>query len=152
MMFSLLNRTTRTSVYAYVDDFYRTSSLRVMWGEVIMPITHPSTWDVPSEVSSITCLPPPNPKHAGRPRMSRRRAGPEGGPSSSRKQQVCKRCGDVGHNRVTCTKYIELPEPEPLPLPDPSGSRRRRAPRKCSICNSAEHLKNKCPHLSAYGS
>jgi hypothetical protein len=150
MTLYLVYRELGITIYAYVDNFYRTSTLRAMWGDVIMPIAHPSTWDVPSEVSSITCLPPPNPKHAGRPRFSRKSAGPEGGPSSARKKQVCKRCGETGHNRITCTVYMDMPEPEPEPLPDPSANLRRRAPKKCSICKSAEHLKNKCPFLSEF--
>ncbi|KAL3656089.1 hypothetical protein CASFOL_000485 [Castilleja foliolosa] len=66
----------------------RMFTLREMWGGVVLPLPNPSTWDVPEAVSLIKCIPPDNPKQAGRPRTNRRTAGPEGASSSRRKKQV----------------------------------------------------------------
>ncbi|KAL3633275.1 hypothetical protein CASFOL_022802 [Castilleja foliolosa] len=141
-----------TILNAYIDDYYRMFTLREMWGGVVLPLPNPSTWDVPEAVSLIKCLPPDNPKQAGRPRISRRTAGPEGASSSRRKKQVCKQCGSTEHNRGRCKVYMDLldaeqAEPdEPDHLTDSSVKVRKRAHRKCSICKSMDHLKNKCPY------
>ncbi|KAL3640565.1 hypothetical protein CASFOL_015533 [Castilleja foliolosa] len=104
-------------------------------------------------VSSLKCIPPDNPRQAGRPKTSRQSAVPEGASSSRRKKQACKRCGSDEHNRAKCKVYMDLLDAEPPEpaesdhdLPESSVNVRKRAPRRCSVCKSTEHLKNKCPN------
>ncbi|KAL3640142.1 hypothetical protein CASFOL_015110 [Castilleja foliolosa] len=141
------------TLHAYVDDYYRMTALREMWADIVMPLPNPSTWEIPDEVSSLKCIPPDNPRQAGRPKTSRQSAVPEGASSSRRKKQACKRCGSDQHNRAKCKVYMDLlnaEPPEPAEsdhdLPESSVNVRKRAPRRCSVCKSTEHLKNKCPN------
>ncbi|KAL3655674.1 hypothetical protein CASFOL_000070 [Castilleja foliolosa] len=96
------------------------------------------------------CIPPDNPKQAGRQERSSQSAGLEGASSSRRKKQACTRCGKSDHNRAKCKVYMDLLDAEPAEpdhdLPESSVNVRKHAHRKCSICMSTEHLKNKCPN------
>ncbi|KAL3634248.1 hypothetical protein CASFOL_021302 [Castilleja foliolosa] len=96
------------------------------------------------------CIPPDNPKQAGRQERSSQSAGLEGASSSRRKKQARTRCGESDHNRAKCKVYMDLLDAEPAEpdhdLPESSVNVRKRAHRKCSICMSTEHLKNKCPN------
>ncbi|KAL3643911.1 hypothetical protein CASFOL_011843 [Castilleja foliolosa] len=141
------------TLHAYVDDYYRMTALREMWADMVMPLPNPSTWEIPDGVSSLKCIPPDNPRQAGRPKTSRQSAVPEGASSSRRKKQACKRCGSDEHNRAKCKVYMDLLDAEPPEpaesdhdLPESSVNVRKRAPRRCSVCKSTEHLKNKCPN------
>ncbi|KAH6787285.1 hypothetical protein C2S52_006837 [Perilla frutescens var. hirtella] len=57
--------------YAYVNSYYSTENLGKMYSAEVFPVAHPGEWNIPLEMASRVVSAPPNPRQAGRPRMSR---------------------------------------------------------------------------------
>ena len=124
--------------YAYVADFYKTTTLRAMWDGIVMPVPDPTQWVVGADVLKQKCEPPENPRQAGRPRESRHPSGAESS-TRSRRGQLCGRCHTRGHNRVRCTCSV------PLTVPNEPDEAPRRRKKKCDKCQSEDHTRPKCP-------
>lgn len=136
------------SVYDFVSRYFKQDALRQTYAEHINPIPHPDEWNVPAEISTITCYPPEEVRQAGRPRMSRRRSSVEDR-ATRRRNQMCSRCKGTGHNRKSCIASIPIGGVDlnvPIEEIDGQASRqRRRRKKRCSICRSEDHDIRGCP-------
>ncbi|KAL6513030.1 hypothetical protein OROMI_034645 [Orobanche minor] len=56
---------------SYIDDYYKTSTLKQLWGKSVILVPHPSEWCLPRNVRTQVCEPPDNPRQAGRPKEKR---------------------------------------------------------------------------------
>ncbi|KAK2642469.1 hypothetical protein Ddye_024232 [Dipteronia dyeriana] len=79
-------------------DYYKRQTLIDAYSVPIMPVGHPSTWIVPSDIAERVVLNPSSRRQAGRSRASRR-------VSSSKRTttQNCRRCRQPGHNLRRCS-------------------------------------------------
>ena len=98
-----------------------------------MPVGHPSSWVVLSDIAARVVLNPKTKRQSGRP-MKARHA------SSSEKTttQLCRRCGQPGHNSRRCSNPPMVNEGPRTIVPD-------EYRRKCSICQTIGHNKQTCP-------
>ncbi|XVF66597.1 hypothetical protein PTKIN_Ptkin10aG0050100 [Pterospermum kingtungense] len=95
----------KQSIYSYIADFYKMDNLREMYLGEVISVLHPDEWVVPPKVRSKIVRPSLNPQQAGRPRSKRISSGAKS--SSGSRRLRCSRCGQVGHNRVTCTTIMQ---------------------------------------------
>ncbi|KAI9197016.1 hypothetical protein LWI28_029102 [Acer negundo] len=79
-------------------DYYKRETLIDTYLVLIMPVGHPSSWVVPSDIAMRVILNPKTKRQSGLP-MEGRHA------SSSEKTttQSCRRCGQPGHNSRRCS-------------------------------------------------
>ncbi|XP_057803157.1 uncharacterized protein LOC131018454 [Salvia miltiorrhiza] len=138
----------------FVGGYFKQSVLLATYMERIVPVPHPTYWNVPDEISAYVVKPPDITVHAGRPKLSRARSAVEGPPNSgppnsgtpNSRPQVCSRCKGGGHNARRCKAQVG---PLDLNVPvegveQPPDARRRRK-KKCGICRSGTHTRNACP-------
>ncbi|XP_057775439.1 uncharacterized protein LOC130994412 [Salvia miltiorrhiza] len=94
----------------FVGRYFKQSVLLATYMERIVPVPHPTYWNVPDEISAYVVKPPDITVHAGRPKLSRARSAVEGppnsGPPNSRpqgfwgEQGLNGLCTWLGPNRV----------------------------------------------------
>ncbi|KAI9174822.1 hypothetical protein LWI28_023186 [Acer negundo] len=115
-------------------DYYKRETLINAYSVPIMPVGHPSSWFVPSDIAARVVLNPKTKRQSGR-SMEGRHA------SSSERTttQSCRRCGQPGHNSRRCSN-------PPMVNEGPSRIVPEEYRRKCSICHSIGHNKQTCPY------
>ncbi|KAK2646607.1 hypothetical protein Ddye_021802 [Dipteronia dyeriana] len=105
-------------------DYYKRQTLINAYSVPIIPVGHPSTWVVPSDIGQRVILNPNSKRQAGRPRAGRHVSS-----SERTTTQSCRRCGKPGYNSRRC----------PNPPMINKGTRRGvldEYRRKCSIFHS----------------
>ncbi|KAK0590859.1 hypothetical protein LWI29_032520 [Acer saccharum] len=118
-----------TSLYA---DYYKSETLIDAYSVHIMPVGHPSSWVVPSDIAARVVLNPKTKRQSGR-LMEGRHA------SSSERTttQSCRSCGQPGHNSRRCSNPPMVNEGPSIIVPE-------EYHRKCSICHETGHNKQTC--------
>ncbi|KAK3187844.1 hypothetical protein Dsin_027405 [Dipteronia sinensis] len=99
-----------------------------------MPVSHPSSWVVPSDIVERVVLNPKTKRQSGRPMEGRHASS-----SERTTTQSCRRCGQSGHNSRRCSN-------PPLINEGPSRILPEEYRRKCSVCHKVGHNKQTCPH------
>ncbi|KAH6795081.1 hypothetical protein C2S52_005558 [Perilla frutescens var. hirtella] len=96
-------------MYDYVDLHYKQVTLCLAYHDHVCSVPHKEEWTVSS---SFKLCSPKSVLQAGRPKEGRYHSAVEGSSRRSRRQQLCSRCGDTGHNKKKCTapQQIELEE------------------------------------------
>ncbi|KAK2659831.1 hypothetical protein Ddye_006364 [Dipteronia dyeriana] len=102
-----------------------------------MPVGHPSTLVVPSNIAQRLILNPISKRQAERPREGRHVLSLE-----RTTTQSCKRCGQPGHNFRRCSNPPLINEGPSRGVPDEYRC-------KCSICHSIGHNKHMCPNMDS---
>ncbi|KAI9199956.1 hypothetical protein LWI28_000826 [Acer negundo] len=110
-------------------DYYKRETLIDAYSVPIMPIGHPSSWVVPSDIASRVVLNPKSKRQSGRPMEGRHASS-----SERTTTQSCIRCGQSGHNSRRCSN-------PPIVNEGPSISVLDEYRRKCNICHSIGHNK-----------
>ena len=98
-----------------------------------MPVGHPGSWVVPSDIASRVVLNPKTKRQSGRPMEGRYASS-----SERTTTQSCRRCGQPGHNSRRCSN-------PPMVNEGPSTIVPEEYRRKCSICHKIRHNKQTCP-------
>ncbi|KAH6757743.1 hypothetical protein C2S51_038651 [Perilla frutescens var. frutescens] len=134
--------------YAYVNSYYSTENLGKMYSAEVFPVAHPDEWNIPLEMASRVVLAPPNPRQAGRPRMSRIRSASQLSSGGRWVRARCARCGQSGHNRATCTEFIPISEGSQVGSNEFAASNtiRARRPHRCGIYRGSGHTQTTCPN------
>ncbi|KAI9193822.1 hypothetical protein LWI28_000466 [Acer negundo] len=114
-------------------DYYKRETLIDAYSVPIMPVGHPSSWVVPSDIASRVVLNPKSKRQSGRPMEGRHASS-----SERTTTQSCRRCGQSGHNSRRCSNPPMVNEGPSISVPD-------EYRRKCSICHSIGHNKQRCP-------
>jgi hypothetical protein len=114
-------------------DYYKRETLIDAYSVPIMPVGHPSSWVVPSDIASRVVLNPKSKRQSGRPMEGRHASS-----SERTTTQSCRRCGQSGHNSRRCSNPPMVNEGPSISVPD-------EYRRKCSICHSIGHNKQTCP-------
>ncbi|KAK0573057.1 hypothetical protein LWI29_002395 [Acer saccharum] len=114
-------------------DYYKRETLIDAYSVHIMPVGHPSSWVVPSDIVARVVLNPKTKRQSGRPMEGRHVSSSERTTSQS-----CRRCGQAGHNSRRCSN-------PPMVNEGPSRIVPEEYRRKCSICHSTGHNKKTCP-------
>ncbi|XP_057787342.1 uncharacterized protein LOC131004625 [Salvia miltiorrhiza] len=115
----------------FIGRYFKQSVLLATYMERIVPVPHPTYWNVPDEISAYVVKPPDITVHAGRPKLSRARSIVEGPPKS--RPQVCSRCKGGGHNARRCTvQLLALDLNVPVEGVEQPDARRRRK-KKCGV-------------------
>ncbi|KAI9185427.1 hypothetical protein LWI28_007152 [Acer negundo] len=114
-------------------DYYKRETLIDAYSVPIMPVGHPSSWVVPSDIASRVVLNPKSKRQSGRPMKGRHASS-----SERTTTQSCRRCGQSGHNSRRCSNPPMVNEGPSISVPD-------EYRRKCSICHSIGHNKQTCP-------
>ncbi|KAL8478296.1 hypothetical protein ACS0TY_030270 [Phlomoides rotata] len=136
-------RKLKLDVHGFCADYCKTENLRQLYSGCIYPVGHPDDWLVPVNVKSrvvlppITRVPPGKPKGKRVPSAGKRR-------NVHRQLQVCSRCKQPGHKRVTCTNNIRGPTNEDFGESF-VGPRKGKRTRHCSTCGETGHNKKNCP-------
>ncbi|KAK4849628.1 hypothetical protein QYF36_026693 [Acer negundo] len=115
-------------------DYYKRETLIDAYSVPIMPVGHPSSWVVPSDIAARVVLNPKTKRQLGRPMEGRHASS-----SERTTTQSCRRCGQPGHNSRRCSN-------PPMVNEGPSRIVPEEYRRKCSICHSIGHNKQTCPH------
>ncbi|XP_022853496.1 uncharacterized protein LOC111374964, partial [Olea europaea var. sylvestris] len=116
----------------FVDEYYKKERYLMAYNPVIQPMSGPELWP---ELGKHPLKSPVKKKQAGRPKKLRKRSQTE--PPTGIKmtqtgmQMTCRRCGEVGHNKRTCTARTQ-------PTDAPQLQKRKRERESCS------YLKGKC--------
>ncbi|KAK0576537.1 hypothetical protein LWI29_019217 [Acer saccharum] len=143
---------TASSLFAkkpFVDfygDCYKTTSWVEAYSRNIIPVSHPSEWNIPEDVRSRVVYPPPFRAQAGRPKKKRFKSV---GEYRNGKTRNCTICGKSGHNRQNCRNA----QPCQIPVPSVTSataatfatSKRPRRPYRCRKCGEEGHNSQKCP-------
>lgn len=137
-------RKAKQSVMPYVSDYYITQCLRDLYAGDVMPVPHPDDWSIPLDIGSKFIGVPPNPRQAGRPRVTRIRASSES--SSTLRSRVCSRCHERGHNRSRCTTNIPT-TPTVEVHSNPTSVAKPRRPKYCSNCSELGHTRVTCGRI-----
>ncbi|KAK2639064.1 hypothetical protein Ddye_026859 [Dipteronia dyeriana] len=119
-----------TSLYA---DYYKRQTLIDAYSVPIIPVGHPSTWIVPSDIAERVVLNPSSRRQAGRPKASRRISS-----SERTTTQNCRRCGQPGCNSRRCSNPALTNEGLSRVIPE-------EYRHKCSICHTVGHNRQTCP-------
>ncbi|KAK4847572.1 hypothetical protein QYF36_003431 [Acer negundo] len=114
-------------------DYYKRETLIDAYSVPIIPVGHPSSWVVPSDIASRVVLNPKSKRQSGRPMEGRHASS-----SERTTTQSCRRCGQSGHNSRRCSN-------PPMVNEGPSISVPNEYSRKCGICHSIGHNKQTCP-------
>ncbi|RYE21854.1 MAG: hypothetical protein EOP45_09050 [Sphingobacteriaceae bacterium] len=94
------------AVEGYISPYYTAEYWRASYAGVHHPHGNIQTWIIPPEVANFVIQPPTHrARAAGRPK--KRRIPSQGEEPIRRK---CSRCGEVGHNRTTCSSQFPLSE------------------------------------------
>ncbi|KAH6800893.1 hypothetical protein C2S52_001357 [Perilla frutescens var. hirtella] len=127
-------------------SYYSTENLGKMYSAEVFPVAHPDEWNIPLEMASRVVSAPPNPRQAGRPRMSRIRSASQSLSGGRRVRARCARCGQSGHNRATCTDFIPISEGSQVGSNEFSASNTTRSRRthRCGICRGSGHTRTTC--------
>ncbi|KAK2658854.1 hypothetical protein Ddye_005387 [Dipteronia dyeriana] len=118
-------------------DYYKRQTLIDAYSVPIIPVGHPSTWVVPSDIAQRVILNPNSRRQAGRPRADRHVSS-----SERTTTQSCRRCGQPGHNSRRCPNPPMINEGTSRGVPD-------EYHRKCSICHSIGHNKQMYPNIDS---
>ncbi|KAK2658802.1 hypothetical protein Ddye_005335 [Dipteronia dyeriana] len=113
-------------------DYYKRQTLIDAYSVPIMPVGHPSTWIVPSDIVERVVLNPSSWRQAGHPRASRHISF-----SERTTTQNCRRCGQPGHN----SRRYSNPA---LTNEGPSRVIHEEYRCKCSICHTVGHNRQTC--------
>ncbi|KAK2639423.1 hypothetical protein Ddye_027218 [Dipteronia dyeriana] len=114
-------------------DFYKRQTLIDSYSVPIMPVGHPSTWVVPSDIAERAVLNPISRRQAGRLRSGRHIL------SSERTTiQNCRRYGQPGHNSRRCSSPYLINEGLNRVVPEEYRC-------KCSICPIVGHNRQTFP-------
>ncbi|KAK3224685.1 hypothetical protein Dsin_004547 [Dipteronia sinensis] len=99
-----------------------------------MPVGHHSSWVVPYDIAERVVLNPKTKRQPGRPMEGRHVSS-----SERTTTQLCRRCGQSGHNSRRCSNP---------PLINEGSSRivRKEYRRKCSVYHQVRPNKHTCPH------
>ncbi|KAK3212359.1 hypothetical protein Dsin_017065 [Dipteronia sinensis] len=116
------------------SDYNKRQTLIDAYSVPIMPVGHPSSWVVPSDIAERVVLNPNTKRQSGRPME-----GQHASSSERTTTQSCRRCGQSGHNSRRCSN-------PPLINEGPSRIVPEEYRRKCSICHQVGHNKQTCPH------
>ncbi|KAK2658953.1 hypothetical protein Ddye_005486 [Dipteronia dyeriana] len=113
-------------------DYYKREKLIDVYSVPIMPVGHPSSWVVPTDIVKQVVLNPMSRRKSGRSRVGRHVSS-----SERTTTQMCRRCGQSSHNSMRCSNphLINVGVSRVVP------SEYRR---KCSICHSIRHNKQTC--------
>ncbi|KAK1588008.1 hypothetical protein Q3G72_019133 [Acer saccharum] len=114
-------------------DYYKRETLIDAYSVPIMPVGHPSSWVVPSDIATRVVLNPKTKRQSGRPMEGRHVSS-----SERTTTQSCRRCGQPGHNSRRCSNPPMVNEGPRTIVPDDYR-------RKCSICHTIGHNKQTCP-------
>ncbi|KAI9165962.1 hypothetical protein LWI28_023755 [Acer negundo] len=114
-------------------DYYKRETLIDAYSVPIMPVGHPSSWVVPSDIAARVVLNPKTKRQSGRPMEGRHVSS-----SERTTTQSCRRCGQSGHNSRRCSNPPMVNEGPRTIVPDDYR-------RKCSICHTIGHNKQTCP-------
>ncbi|KAK3229996.1 hypothetical protein Dsin_001877 [Dipteronia sinensis] len=114
-------------------DYYKRQTLINAYSVPIMPIGHPYSWVVPSDIAERVVLYPKSKRQLGRPMEGRHASC-----SERTTTQSCRRCGQSGHNSRRCSNPSLINE-------CPSEFVPKEYRHKCSICHSDGHNKQRCP-------
>ncbi|KAK2655948.1 hypothetical protein Ddye_009000 [Dipteronia dyeriana] len=104
-----------------------------------MPVGHPSTWVVPSDIAEQVVSNPISRRQAGL-----QTAGRHVSYSEKTFTQSCRRCGQSGHNSRRCFNLSLIIEGPSRGVPDDYRC-------KCSIRHSIGHNKQTCPNRDSIG-
>ncbi|KAK0597080.1 hypothetical protein LWI29_021659 [Acer saccharum] len=130
----------------FYGDCYKTTSWVEAYSRNIIPVGHPSEWNIPEDVRSRVVYPPPFRAQAGRPKKKRFKSV---GEYRNGKTRNCTICGKSGHNRQNCRNA----QPCQIPVPSVTSataatfatSKRPRRPYRCRKCGEEGHNSQKCP-------
>lgn len=98
-------RQRKYSTYLMCSDYYTTEFWRAAYADAISPAPNESEWVVTDEMKKMHVMPPEVRKQQGRRKTERAQSTGE-----FSKKKKCSRCGQTGHNRLTCR--------DPLPMVD----------------------------------
>ncbi|KAK2651841.1 hypothetical protein Ddye_011697 [Dipteronia dyeriana] len=79
-------------------EYYKRHTLINVYLVPIIPVGHPSTWVVPSDIAERVVLNPISKRQAGRQRVGRHVLS-----SERTTTQSCRKCGQLGHNKKKCS-------------------------------------------------
>ncbi|XP_052202808.1 uncharacterized protein LOC127808316 [Diospyros lotus] len=91
--------------YTLSSAYYQTEALLYAYANPIMSVGSQADWIVPNESASINLLPP-----ATRCPCGRRKTCQIPSVDKEKRRVKCGRCGQIGHNRQTCSNPISLDE------------------------------------------
>ncbi|KAI9180470.1 hypothetical protein LWI28_005101 [Acer negundo] len=114
-------------------DYYKRETLIDAYSVPTMPVGHPSSWVLPSDIASRVVLNPKSKRQSGRPMEGRHASS-----SERTTTQSCRRCGQSGNNSRRCSNPPMVNEGPSISVPD-------EYRRKCGICHSSGHNKQTCP-------
>ncbi|KAK2635245.1 hypothetical protein Ddye_030037 [Dipteronia dyeriana] len=114
-------------------NYYKRQTIIDAYSAPIIPVGHPSTWIVPSDIAERVVLNPISRRQAGRPRAGRHISFLE-----STTTQNCRRCGQPGHNSKRCSNPALINEGPSRVVPEEYRC-------KCTICHTVGHNRQTCP-------
>ncbi|KAK2662484.1 hypothetical protein Ddye_001058 [Dipteronia dyeriana] len=132
-----LQREQNLDLTSLCSNYYKRRTLIDAYSVPIMPIGHPSTWVVPSDIAQMVILNPICRRQAGRPRAGRHVLS-----SERTTTQSCRRYGQPGHNSRRCSNPHWINEGPSKGVPDEYRY-------KCSICHSIGHNKQTCRNMDS---
>ncbi|KAK2655990.1 hypothetical protein Ddye_009042 [Dipteronia dyeriana] len=114
-------------------DYYKRKTLTDMYSVPIMPVEHPSTWIMPSDIAERVVLNPISRRQACRPKVGRNISS-----SEMTTTQNCRRCGQPGQNSRRCSNPTLINEGPNRVVPE-------EYKHKCSICHTVGHNRQTYP-------
>ncbi|KAK3225988.1 hypothetical protein Dsin_005850 [Dipteronia sinensis] len=114
-------------------DYYKRQTLIDAYSVPIMPVGHPSSWVVPSDIGNRVVLNPKTKSQLGHPMEGRHASFSERTTTHS-----CRRCGQSGHNSRRCSNPPLINEGPRRIFPEEYHL-------KCSICHKVGHNKQTYP-------
>ena len=114
-------------------DYYKRETLIDTYSVPIIPVGHPSSWVVPSDIAAWVVLNPKSKRQSGRPMEGRHASSSERTTTQSN-----RRSGQLGHNSRRCSNPPMINEGPSRIVPE-------EYRRECSICHSVGHNKQMFP-------
>lgn len=87
--------------YDYCSPYFKKEAMVAAYEQIVYPVGHKDTWEVPENIKSVTLYPPEGRIRVGRTKKRRCKAAWE--KNVKEVQQIkCSNCNQYGHNRRTC--------------------------------------------------
>ncbi|KAK3199176.1 hypothetical protein Dsin_022591 [Dipteronia sinensis] len=114
-------------------DYHKRQTLIDAYSVPIIPVGHPSSWILPSDIAECVVLNRKSKRQSGSPMEGRHASS-----SERTTTKLCRRCGQTCHNSRRCSNPPLINEGSSRIVPKEYSC-------KCSICHSVAHNKQTCP-------